>query len=85
MKVYVGTMDMSVGNFFFGENMVDFNNLFEEKTCQNNIVLAFQFPSIFIEATLLSPGVLLRFSQSLGRNSFLGTKRQWENLSYWVS
>ena len=35
----------------------------------------------FIEATRLPACVLLRFSQSLGRNLFRGTKKKSENLS----
>ena len=64
--------------------MMVFHNL-KRKPVKTTLYSLFNFPSIFIEATLLSPGVLLRFSQSLGRNSLRGTKKQSENLSYWVS
>ena len=84
MKIYVGTMNMSAGNLFSGENMMVFNNL-KRKPVKTTLYSLFNLPSVFIEGTLLSPGILLRFSQSLARNSFRGTKKQSDNLSYWVS
>ena len=60
--------------------MTVFNNL-KRKPVKTTLYSLLNFPSIFIEGTRLPAWVLLRFSQSLGRNSFLGTKRQSENPS----
>ena len=61
--------------------MMVFNNS-KRKPVKTTLYSLFNFPSIFIEATHLLACVLLRFSQSVGRNSFRGTKRQSENLPY---
>ena len=60
--------------------MMVFNNL-RRKPVKTTLYSLFNFPSILIEATRLPAWVLLRFSQSMGRNSFRGTKKQTENLS----
>ena len=69
-----------LATFFFGENMMVFNNL-KRKPVKTTLYALLNSPSIFIEATRLPAWVLLRFLQSLGRNSLSGTKRQSENPS----
>ena len=61
--------------------MMVFNNS-KRKPVKTTLYSLLHLPSIFIEAKRLPAWVLLRFLQSLGRNSFRGTKRQSENPSY---
>ena len=62
-KIYVGTLDMSVGNFFCGENIVVFRNL-TRRSVKTTLYSLFNFPSIFIEATRLLLGFAAFFTMS---------------------